>query len=148
VRGRDKLIGCTGRWRALGRDGLELQLPFFNLLSAPAERFNFAFICSHEITASSVHLAPSPEAAVDKRMKQAKDPCCATAAVEATSAADWRCLDASSRSAYAHASALAHSRGHVSKELQGPVPGVESVSVSVSDGRRKSRAEGRGFWRR
>jgi hypothetical protein len=42
------------------------------------------------MTASSILLAPSPEAAVDKRMKQAKDPCCAIATVEAGSAADWR----------------------------------------------------------
>lgn len=107
----------------LGRGGLELQLPFDDELSASAEYLNFTeystSICSRGMTASSVPLAPSPEADVDKRMKQAKGPCCATATVEAGSAGDWRGLDASSRSAYAHASALAHSRGHVSEGAAG-----------------------------
>jgi hypothetical protein len=52
-------------------------------------------------------------------MKQAKGPCCATAAVESGYAGDWRGFAASSRSAYAHASALAHSRGHVSEGAAG-----------------------------
>ncbi len=52
-------------------------------------------------------------------MKQAKGPCCATAAVESGYAGDWRSFAASSRSAYAHASALAHSRGHVSEGAAG-----------------------------
>jgi hypothetical protein len=112
----------------------------FNCPSIPsmaAERREFAFLLLSAPTASLQHPGPfgsgSPEAAVDKRMKQAKGPCCATAAAETGYAGDWRSFAASSRSAYAHASALAHSRGHVSEKLQGPVPGVESMSEEAEN---------------
>ena len=116
MRGRDKLIGCARKWE-LGRAGLEFQLPFYDIPSMAAERRDFASLCSPRGMTAFQPPEPfgsgSPEAAVDKRMKQAKGPCCATTAVESGYAGDWRGFAASSRSAYAHASALAHSRGHV-----------------------------------
>lgn len=69
---------------------------------------------------------------MNKRMKQAKDPWSATAAVEAGFTGDWRSFAASSRSAYAHASALAHSRGHVSQGAAG---------TGAGSGERKKKVE-------
>jgi hypothetical protein len=90
MRGRDKLIGCAGRW-GLGRDGFEISIALLPRSRGVrwASQFHTHLLSRNDSIQHPTWL-PSPEAAVDKRMKQAKDPCCAIAAVEAGSAADWR----------------------------------------------------------